>query len=122
MSLHKVLQARLVDGSGFRLRVHVDSTHFVKRTCHFQLGRLKKLRDLGAEVYLCLGDKSDGVFHQKAAVSNKRFLWSGNGNFTAASRHKHDELLFKLAGLNVQKVLARLAQARARGKLWNGEL
>ena len=116
------LQARLVRrltaDRSVKVRVHVDRGAFLKRTCHQQASRLKTLFDLGAKVFLCRGVKVDGVFHHKLVVTNKRYAWSGGGNLTKASRHKNRELLLKLVGPGVQKMLASVSEARLTAEDW----
>ena len=64
-----------------------------KKSAYFQHSRLSQLRKLGAEVFLCEGKTPDGCWHVKAAVLNRRTLYSGGSNFTKSGREKNSELV-----------------------------
>lgn len=120
--LHQALLRR-VAGSGrapFSLRVYVDRTTFAESKPYFQRPRLAALHQKGALVYLCSGQCVGGSFHCKALVIDRRYLYTGNGNFTHCSRTKNQEFLFRMTGPMVAEVLEDLAANRARAQLWDG--
>ena len=104
----------------FALRVYVDKDTFAGKTPHFQKSRLTALHRAGALVYICKGEVDNGSFHCKGVVADRRYLYTGSGNFTYQMKHKNREFLFRMVGPAVLQVLQELSEDRARGRLWDG--
>ena len=118
-NLCTLLLTRLTDETrSFSLRLYLDRVQFHKGTCYFQLARVTRLQKEGAQVYLCDGVGRSGSWHKKAAVFDRRWLLTGGANFTLAARHNNEELVYKLAGPGVERVLEAFQNARARFALW----
>lgn len=113
-----VLLKRLRGRAPFQLNLYVDAEQFHDGGPRLEKRRLKELHAAGAQVYLCKGEGRQGSYHAKAAVVDRRFLYTGSANFTQKSL-ANEEFCFKLAGPEVLKVLERLARPWRR-ELWNG--
>ena len=87
---------------------------------YYQRSRVKKLHELGATVYLCSGRRPNGVFHKKAVIADRRWMFSGGANLTHSARHANSEFLMKLTGKGVMDALASLEQERLKARLWDG--
>ena len=64
------------------LIVQIDREAFRGSTPYYQKSRLTALRDAGARMLLCTGDKAGGIWHKKAVVVDRRYLYSGAANIT----------------------------------------
>ena len=117
--VQSALLKRLGDRTAFELNLYVDSEQFSEGVPRLQQSRLRELHSAGARVYLCKGQARQGSYHIKAAVVDRRFLYTGSANFTGKSL-ANEELTFKLVGPDVLTVLQRMVQHRRTGKLWNG--
>ena len=118
-AVQATLLKRLRGRTAFGLNVYVDSEKFSAGGPFLQKARLRELHSAGALVYLCKGRARRGSFHCKGAVADRRFLFSGNANFTRQSED-NEEYCYKMAGAVVRQVLERMAQNRQTGTLWNG--
>ena len=118
-TVQSALLKRLRDRTAFELNLYVDSEKFSEGVPRLQKSRLRELHSAGARVYLCKGQARQGAYHIKAAVVDRRFLYTGSANFTGKSL-ANEELTFKLVGPDVLTVLQRMVQHRRTGKLWNG--
>ena len=87
---------------------------------YYQRSRVKKLHELGAAVYLSSGRRPNGVFHKKAVIADRRWMFGGGANLTRSAGHANSEFLFKLTGQGVMDALASLEQERLTARLWNG--
>ena len=63
---------------------------------------------------ICKGNGPLGAYHCKAAIINKRVLYTGNSNFTYKS-HCNEDFVFKMKGQVVHEVLDRLSGHRNNG-------
>jgi len=118
-AVQAVLLKRLRGRTAFGLNVYVDSEKFSVGGPRLQKTRLKELHTAGAQVYICRGLRRQGAYHCKGAVADRRFLYSGNANFTNKSED-NEEFCFKMAGPVVRQVLEKLARHRQKHTLWNG--
>ena len=84
-----------------------------------QRSRLKALHDAGAHIYFCCGSGRPGAYHRKALICDRRYLISGEPNFTSKSRSSK-EPGYRLTGQGVSDVLNLLGEGRAAGTLWDG--
>ena len=82
-----------------------------------EFGLRLTLRNFGADVYIRQGSGPLGIYHCKAAIVDRRALYSGNAHFTFQS-HNNEELVYKMKGPDMEVVLQRLAEHRLRGRLW----
>ena len=121
-SLHALLVKRLADERDkVAVRLHLDGKTLLKEEkYYYQRSRVKKLHELGATVYLCSGRKPNGVFHKKAVIADRRWMFTGGANLTHSARHANSEFLFKLTGAGVMDALRSLEQERVKAHLWNG--
>ena len=121
-SLHALLVKRLADKRDrVAVRLHLDGKTLLNDDkFYYQRSRVKKLHELGATVYLCSGRKPNGVFHKKAVIADRRWMFSGGANLTHSARHANSEFLMKLTGKGVMDALASLEQERLKARLWNG--
>ena len=105
----------------FELNVYVDAEQFRGKVPKMQRARLTELRRLHARVWICKGHRGLGSYHCKGAVVDRRFLYTGNANFTAKSLD-NKEWCFRMTGPVVRQVLESLAADRLspRHKLWDG--
>ena len=85
----------------------------------YQQPRMQVLAKAGAKVFLCRGAKPTGVFHIKAAVVDRRYLYTGSANSTYHSEY-NEELCFRMTGPVVGETLARLATQKNERKVWKG--
>lgn len=115
--LYTKLRNKLVKKE-LKLRVYVDRKSHQEKKAFFQHRRLSELREAGAQVFLCEGETRDGCWHKKAAVLDRRTLFSGGANFTRSGRRANSELVYKLTGAPVEDVLTDLQEARERYPLW----
>jgi len=118
-AVQNVLLRRLRGRTAFALNLYVDSEKFSAGGPFLQKARLRELRSAGASVYICKGRGRRGSYHCKGAVADRRFLYSGNANFTRKSED-NEEFCYKMAGPVVREVLERLARHRQQNTLWNG--
>jgi len=118
--LHGLLLKRLRGRSPFALSIFVDAEKFAGSVPKQQKARLRELCNSGAQVYICKGRAAGGAFHCKGLVVDRRYLFTGNANFTEKSL-KNWELCFRMEGPPVKEVLLDLAAAKLKGKLWSGE-
>ena len=121
-SLHALLVKRLTDARDtVAVRLHLDGKTLLNDDkFYYQRSRVKKLHELGATVYLCSGRKPKGVFHKKAVIADRRWMFSGGANLTRSARHANSEFVFKLTGQGVMDALASLERERLTARLWNG--
>ena len=103
-----------------KLNLYIDSEVLAGAKPRQQRTRLKTLRDNGARVFVCKGIKKKGLFHGKAMVVDRRYLYSGGANFTDNSENNF-EFCFRMTGSVVKQVLESLAGARQTGRLWDGK-
>ena len=120
-SLHALRVKRLADGRDkVAVRVHLDGKTLLNDgKFYYQRSRVKKLHGLGATVYLCSGRKPKGVFHKKAVIADRRWMFGGGANLTRSAGHANSEFLFKLTGQGVMDARASLEQERLTARLWN---
>ena len=120
-SLHALRVKRLADGRDkVAVRVHLDGKTLLNDgKFYYQRSRVKKLHELGATVYLCSGRKPNGVFHKKAVIADRRWMFGGGANLTRSAGHANSEFLFKLTGQGVMDARASLEQERLTARLWN---
>lgn len=117
--VHSVLLKRLQSKTNFQLNVYVDREMLAGSVPRQQRSRLKSLRTAGATIYACSGVGRHGSYHGKACVINKRYLFSGNANFTEKSQ-SNVEFCYKMTGAVVADVLVELAKHRQKFPVWNG--
>ena len=117
--LQKALLKRLKGRAAFSLKVYLDAEMFQGAVPRYQKSRVKELWESGAEVFLCRGPKSQGSFHCKAVVVDRRYLYCGSPNFTYKSQN-NEELCFRMTGPVVGEVLEKFAVWGKRKKLWDG--
>ena len=110
--MQQAVIAKLSGRSSFTCAVMVDMASHRKGTAPRQASRFKRLRDAGAQVYLCTGTSRTGVFHTKAIVIDAKVAFVGGSNVTYACRHNRD-LMLRLAGPPVSQILAGLEEAKA---------
>ena len=65
------------------------------------------------------GSGATRVFHSKAAVVDRRYLYSGSPNFSFAS-HGNEDFCFRITGPAVGQVLEKLCPQRLKRKPWDG--
>lgn len=126
--LQSVLLERLQGRNPFKLRLYLDEDTFGGTTPYFQRSRVRALYLAGlrsqsgnsCQVFLCRGETKDGSYHHKGLVADRRYFYSGNGNFTNWSRTRNGEWLFYFRGPLVNETLEELAEHRQRGRLWDG--
>jgi hypothetical protein len=118
-SLQKVLMKRLKGRPAFTLRVYLDAEMFEGDVPRYQKARVRELWQAGAQVFLCRGPRSQGSFHVKAVVVDRRYLYCGSPNFTYKS-HNNAELCWRMTGPNVGQVLQKLVVESQKRKLWDG--
>ena len=119
VALHQTLLRRLRGRASFSLSVYIDAGSLKGKTPKMQKPRLEELLAAGAKVFRCGGVKASGLFHCKAAVVDRRYLYTGSANFTENSRG-NEELCFKITGPVVHDVLEKLNCQKLKGKPWNG--
>ena len=117
--LHKALIRRLGQRSTFSLIVMVDKEAFGGQTPYFQRSRLAALRENGATVYLCRGERGQGSYHRKALVIDRRYSYSGGANYTRKSTD-NKELVYRIAGPPVDATVALLSSDQRDGCVWDG--
>ena len=113
--LQRILEQRLRQ-KAMALNVYIDK-EMLFRGAKYVKSRLLVLRELGANVYICKGNGPRGSYHCKAAVVDRRTLYTGNANFTFKS-HRNEEFVYIMKGAAVETVLQRLAKHRWSGSLW----
>lgn len=104
----------------FRLRICVDRGSFSGGVPRKQRESLRKLRELGAEVFLCKGAGTLGLYHRKGLVADRRYFYTGTANFTTHSRSSNTEWMLRIVGPMVTHAMDDLAKDRAQGCLWTG--
>ena len=127
--LHNVLLERLQGRKPFQLRLYLDEQSFQGKVPYYQRSRVTALHKAGqrasngnsCQVFLCRGDTADGSYHRKGLVADRRYFYSGNGNFTNWSRTRNGEWLFYFRGPIVSQTLEELAWHRQQGRLWDGK-
>ena len=77
------------------------------------------LGEAGSTLFLCRGLEPQGFFHSKAAVVDRRYLYSGSPNFSFAS-HGNEDFCFRITGPAVGQVLEKLCPQRLKRKPWDG--
>ena len=105
----------------FSLVVLVDQESLNSGTPYCQRSRLNALRGETAVILACRGGPPNGIFHKKALIVDRRYMYTGGANFTNKSE-RNGELVFRTVGPPVAEVLADLAGSRARGVEWEGLL
>ena len=118
--IQKILCRRLRDSSTFSLNVYIDKEKFGGTIPRSQKPRLRDLARLGAQVFVCAGAGSQGAFHVKGVVVDRRALYTGSANLTRKSRD-NEEICFRITGPTVQAVLERLARQRQNRSPWDGQ-
>ena len=114
------LLRRAKGSSPFALVLLVDKEAFGESTPYYQRSRLKKLHTAGAEIRLCSGEPdTNGRFHAKAVVVDRRVGFAGSGNLTGKSE-RNAELVFEYAGPPVMQILEFLQASRCAGREWDG--
>ena len=89
-SLQKVLLKRLRGRLAFTLKLYLDADVFFGgggAVPRYQKARVGELMQAGAQVFLCRGPGSQGSFHVKAVVVDRRYLYCGSPNFTYKSHN-----------------------------------
>lgn len=117
--VHKLLLQRLRGGAAFKLNLYIDAEKFSEDWPRYQKPRVRELQQAGASIYVCKGPKAQGAYHCKALVADRRYLYTGNANFTYKSS-SNEELVFRMTGPVVQQVLEKLFVHRQSGKIWTG--
>ena len=75
----------------------------------YQRSRLTALVAEGASVHVCTGQPPKGIYHRKALIVDKRYMYTGGANFTYQSDDGgNKELTFRMTGELVLQVLAIL--------------
>lgn len=118
-TVQALLLKRLRGQEPLKLNVYIDAEQFRGEVPRFQMPRLKALHTAGARVFICKGSGSQGAFHGKAVVVDKRYLYAGSANVTSKS-HRNEEFCFRMTGDVVQQLLGRLQELRLKSKDWNG--
>ena len=118
-AVQAALLKRLRSRTAFGLNVYVDSENLLLVGFFSKSSAHGGLQSAGALVYLCKGRARQGSCHCKGAVADRRYLYSGNANFTRKSED-NEEYCYKMAGPVVRQVLERMARHRQMGRLWNG--
>ena len=126
--LQNLLLERLQGRRPFKLRLYLDEQRFRGTTPYYQRSRVKALHSAGlrsqngntCEVFLCRGETTDGSYHRKGLVADRRYFYSGSGNFTNWSRTRNGEWLYYFRGPLVNQTLEELAEHRQQGRLWDG--
>ena len=113
--LQRILEQRLRQKT-MTLNVYIDK-EMLLRGAKYVKSRLRVLRELGANVYVCKGKGPRGSYHCKAAVVDRRILYTGNANFTFKS-HSNEEFVYIMKGPAVETVLQRLTEHRSSSFLW----
>ena len=114
------LLRRAEGASPFTLVLIIDKESFGESTPYFQRARLKKLHTAGAEIRLCRGEPcTNGRFHAKAVVVDRRLGFAGSGNLTCKSL-RNRELVFEYAGPPARQILEFLETNRRAGREWGG--
>ena len=120
-TLQKLLEQRLKSKTyDFKLNLYVDREMMFKAGGKYMKSRVTSLHKLGANVLICKGLGALGSYHCKAAVIDRRVLYTGNSNFTYKS-HYNEDFVFKMTGEVVGHVLARLSEHRQNGRVWDGK-
>ena len=68
-------------------------------------------------MYLCKGIGRLGAYHVKELVVDRRWMYTGSGNFTSKSRSNR-ERCYKMTGVVVSQALRDIADDQKQGKIW----
>ena len=107
--LHNVLLKRLQGRSSFSLNILIDDSVLKGNKPWYQKPRLTALVEAGAIVYVCTGQPPKGIYHRKAVIVDRRFMYTGGANMTnQADAGGNKELIFRMVGPPVLETLAIL--------------
>ena len=107
--LHGVLLKRLQGRSSFSLNILIDESVLKGNKPWHQKQRLTALVEAGAIVYVCTGHTPKGIYHRKAVIVDRRFMYTGGANMTnQADAGGNKELIFRMVGPPVLETLAIL--------------
>jgi phosphatidylserine/phosphatidylglycerophosphate/cardiolipin synthase-like enzyme len=118
--LHGLLLRRLKGRAGITVDILIDKGALEGNTPWYQRSRLSVLVNAGATVHVCTGQPPKGIYHRKAVVVDKRYLYTGGANMTYQSDEGgNKELVFRITGQPVLDVLSILdADVRTALRKW----
>ena len=112
---HKVqelLIKKLNGRSNFDCIIAVDKSAYDKNTAPGEKTKLKELKDLGAVIHLCGGQRGSGIFHWKCIIIDAKIVFSGSANATQGCLNNW-ELVFRVVGPQMEKIKDGLVHAIA---------
>jgi hypothetical protein len=97
--LHALLLRRLKGRAPFTLNILIDKGVLDGNTPWYQRSRLTALVDAGATVHVCTGQPPKGIYHRKAVIVDKRYMYTGGANFTYQSDEGgNKEVIYRMTG------------------------
>ena len=84
-----------------------------------QKPRVQQLCRAGAQMFLVKGIRSQGSYHKKEVIVDRRWMFEGSANLTDAS-HGNRESVYFHTGTVVKAVLQDNENDKQVGTLWKG--
>lgn len=101
--LTKKLDKKKKGRGQFECIIAVDRSAYEKNTAPGEKNKLKELKDFGAAIHLCDGQRGSGIFHWKCIIVDSKVVFSGSANVTQGCLNNW-ELVFRVVGPKVKVI------------------
>ena len=108
--VQELLKQKLQGRSEFECIIAVDKSAYGKSVAPGEKTKLKELKDLGAAVHLCDGQKGSGIFHWKCIIVDGKVVFTGSANVTQGCLNNW-ELVIRMVGPPVTPIRDGLRKA-----------